>query len=211
MSAKLEIRMEFKLFGPGGAPDRDFTKWLKTLFSLEENSWGELEAWFLHTSSFDEDNDSFSQTTAASSLQPNEFFDCVHALRFILEAWKMYRLELVDIQRDLFSLGYDESGIDRLANLLRRIEPIKDRVYASFMRSEHENAILAACGSYTNAHIRLYRPDLIAWRRTRRSVLEEVSALGRTAERLAALVRAEPDPSVRSELLRGGSVFSRIA
>jgi hypothetical protein len=60
----------------------------------------------------------------------------------MLEAWKIYRLQLLDIQRDLFSLGYDEYKIDRLAELLRRLEPVKERVYASFIRSEHENAIL---------------------------------------------------------------------
>jgi hypothetical protein len=55
----------------------------------------------------------------------------------------MYALQLLDIQRDLFTLGYDSERIDRLsAELLLRIEPVKDRVYASFIRFEHENAVL---------------------------------------------------------------------
>ena len=134
--------MELKIFGPGGAPDEEFTKGLKTLFAVETAAWESLAEWFLTTDSFDEHGEGSSPAIAASSLLPEQFFDCVYALRFILEAWHIHRLQLLDIQRDLFAIGYLAAEIDRLGALLRRLEPIRERVYEAFIRAEHENAIL---------------------------------------------------------------------
>jgi len=135
--------MQLKIFGPSGVPDDEFTKGLRTLFSVEEEAWDDLADWFLATESFDESDDSSAPAIEGSSLLPEQFFDCVYTLRFILEAWRIHNLQLLDIQRDLFTLGYDDKKIDRLSmTLLRRIKPVQARVYASFIRSEHENAIL---------------------------------------------------------------------
>jgi hypothetical protein len=122
-------------------PDEELKKGLKALFEAEE-AWGPLAEWFLTTESFDQHDQSSSPAMGANSLLPETFFDCVYALRFLLEAWQIHRLHLLDIQRDLFALGYQAADIDRLSLLLRRLEPIKSRVYASFIRSEHENAVL---------------------------------------------------------------------
>jgi hypothetical protein len=135
--------MQLKIFGSSVVPDEEFTKGLRTLFDIEEEAWDDLAKWFLTTESFDDIDDSSSPAIAASSLLPEQFSDCIYALRFILEAWQRHDLQLLDIQRDLFTLGYDSEKIDRLsAALLLRIEPVKKRVYASFIRFEHENAIL---------------------------------------------------------------------
>jgi hypothetical protein len=135
--------MQLKIFGSSVVPDDEFTKGLKTLFDVEEEAWDDLAKWFLTTESFDDIDDSSSPAVATSSLLPEQFSDCVYTLRFILEAWQREDLQLLDIQRDLFTLGYDNDKIDRLSTtLLLRIEPVKKRVYASFIRFEHENAIL---------------------------------------------------------------------
>jgi hypothetical protein len=135
--------MQLKVFGSSVVPDEEFTKGLRTLFDIEEEAWDDLAKWFLTTESFDDIDDSSSPAVAASSLLPEQFSECVYALRFILEAWQVHALQLLDIQRDLFALGYDNEKIDRLAaTLLQRIEPVKKRVYASFIRFQHENAIL---------------------------------------------------------------------
>jgi hypothetical protein len=139
----LEIRMQLKMFGAGGVPGERFAKGLRTLFDIEEDGWDNLAKLFLTTESFDDLEDSSSPAVSGISLLPEQFFDCVYTLRFILEAWQMHNLQLLDIERDLFRLGYDSEKIDRLAAaLLRRIEPAKERVYGSFIRSVHENAIL---------------------------------------------------------------------
>jgi len=136
-----ERRMDLKIFGPSGVPDNEFKKGLHTLLESEP-AWNDLAQWFLTTESFEEDDEHSSRAMSATSLLPEQFFDCVYALRFILEAWQIHHLRLLDIQRDLFALGYDSDAIDRLGGLLQRIEPARGRVYASFIRSEHENAIL---------------------------------------------------------------------
>ncbi len=134
--------MELKIFGRSGVPDEEFKKGLNTLLSVDASAWNEIAEWFLATDSFDEYDDTSSRTIAVSSLLPEEFHESVNALRFLLEAWQIHSLQVLDIQRDLFALGYAEDAIDRLGDLLRRLDPVKKRVYASFMRFEHENAIL---------------------------------------------------------------------
>src|SRR5271168_5393535 len=107
--------MQLKMLGSSVVPDEEFTKGLKTLFDVEEEAWDDLAKWFLTTESFDDIDDSFSPAIAASSLLPEQFSDCVYTLRFILEAWQRHNLQLLDIQRDLFTLGYGNEKIDRLS------------------------------------------------------------------------------------------------
>jgi hypothetical protein len=130
--------MDLKLFGRAGVPDEDFTKALKVLLQADEQAWDELGNWFLTTESFDDD----AIGSSTSSLLPEQFSECVYALRFILEAWQIHGLQVLDIQRDLFSLGYDHQKVDKVASLLRRIEPVKERAYKSYIRFENENAVL---------------------------------------------------------------------
>lgn len=135
--------MQLRMFGPGGVPDEEFTKGLKTLFDVEEETWDGLAEWFLTTESFDESDGASASAVSGSSLLPEQFSDCAYALRFILEAWQIHNLQLLDIQSDLFALGYPNEKIDRLsATLLDRIKPVKERAYASFIRAEYENAVL---------------------------------------------------------------------
>jgi hypothetical protein len=134
--------MELMIFGPSGVPDEEIKRGLKTLFEIEPSTWEDLVEWFRTTESFDEPNEGLSPIVAASSLSPELFSECIYVLRFILEAWKIHSLKLIDIQRDLFALGYEPDQIDRLGALLQRLEPVKERVYSGFIRSEFENAVL---------------------------------------------------------------------
>jgi hypothetical protein len=134
--------MELKIFGPSGAPDEDFIKALPTLLDLGASARDELAEWFLATETFDAYDEVSAAAIAASSLLPEQFRGSVYAVRFLLEALQVYSLKVLDIQRDLFTLGYPEKAIDHLGTLLRRLEPVQKQAYASFMRSEHENAIL---------------------------------------------------------------------
>lgn len=135
--------MQLKIFGPSGTPDEEVLKGLNTLFDVDTEEWSTLANWFLSTESFDDPDDIPPSAFADSSLLPEQFSSCLYALRFILEAWTIHDLQLLDIQRDLFALGYDDKSIDHFsAQLLSRIEPVRERVYSGYMRFEHENAVL---------------------------------------------------------------------
>jgi hypothetical protein len=104
--------------------------------------WDALAKWFLTTDSFDVDDAVASPAAIASPMAPAQYRNCVDALQYLLEAWRETNKQLSDLQQDLLVLGLSATEVDRLGTLLKRLEPIKDRVYASFMRFEHENAIL---------------------------------------------------------------------
>jgi len=134
--------MEYKMFGPGGFPDDGFRRGLRTLFSLDDKGWEVVENWFLTTESFDPDEALSVPALVASSLTPDQLTESVEVLQFILEAWYMYDLEPQAIQRDLMLLGRSAEEIERLGPLLERLSPVRERAYTSYMRSEHENAVL---------------------------------------------------------------------
>ena len=133
--------MELKVLGPGDPPD-DFADNLKTLLSAQPSAWDALARWFLTTDSFNIDDAVASPAAIASPLSPAQYRTCVSVLHYLLEAWYETNKQLSDLQQDLLVLGLGATEVDRLGALLKRLEPVKDRVYASFMRFEHENAIL---------------------------------------------------------------------
>ena len=133
--------MELKVLGPGDPPD-DFADNLKTLLSSQPPAWDALARWFLTTDSFDVDDAAASPVAIASPLAPAQYRNCVTVLQYLLEAWHQTNKPLSDPQQDLLVLGLAAAEVDRLGTLLKRLEPVKQGVYASFMRCEHENAIL---------------------------------------------------------------------
>ena len=132
--------MEFKLFGPGGSPSSHFQRDLKTLLDLDDEAWGMLADWFLTTTDFD--SEQASPALAASALLPVQFNQSADVLKYILESWYMYGLQLPEIQRDLLLLNCPRDRIERLGSLLERLRPVRDRVYREYMRFDHENAVL---------------------------------------------------------------------
>jgi hypothetical protein len=141
-SEQEDDHMELKLFGPGGSPDNHFEKGLRALFTLDEAAWEMITKWFSTTDNFEADAESSYPAIAAGPLNPDQFIDSVDALKYILESWHMYDLQLPEIQRDLMLLNYSREQIDRLGTLLEGLGPLKDRVYAQYMRFDHENAVL---------------------------------------------------------------------
>jgi hypothetical protein len=133
--------MELKVLGHGDPPD-DFADNLKTLLSAQPPAWDALARWFVTTDSFDVDDAVASPVAIASPLAPAQYRSCVRVLQYLLEAWRETNKQLSDLQQDLLVLGLTAIEVDRLGTLLKRLEPVKDRVYASFMRFEHENAVL---------------------------------------------------------------------
>ena len=54
----------------------------------------------------------------------------------------MYDLQLAEIQRDLLLLNCPRERIEQLGPLLERLRPLRERMYAEYMRFDHENAVL---------------------------------------------------------------------
>jgi hypothetical protein len=133
--------MELRVLGPDGPPE-ELADDLKTILSVDPVAWETLAKWFLTTDSFDVDDAMTSPILAASPLSPSQFRKCANGLQYLLEDWHLSGLQVSDLQKDLLVLGLSANEVDRLGALLERLEPIKRRVYASFMRSEHENAVL---------------------------------------------------------------------
>jgi hypothetical protein len=75
-------------------------------------------------------------------LAPGQYKKCASGLQYLLEAWHESEQQLSDLQQDLLVLGHSANEVDRLSKLLEMLEPVKQRVYASLMRFEHENAVL---------------------------------------------------------------------
>ena len=134
--------MELKMFGPGGTPNSHFEKGLRTLLALDEPAWDAIARWFLATDNFDAEEAASNPSVVAGPLMPDQFTDSVDALKYILESWRMYELQLREIQRDLVLLNCPREQIDRLGSLLERLAPVKDRVYTQYARFDHENAVL---------------------------------------------------------------------
>lgn len=134
--------MELKMFGPGGTPEEQFEKDLKTLFAVDPIGWELLGNWFVTTDSFDPEEALSSPAIIASTLVPEQFTASVSAVKYLLEAWHLYGLELADIQRDLMVLGYPADQVERLGVLLAPLARVKRTVYAEFMRFGHETAVL---------------------------------------------------------------------
>lgn len=134
--------MEYKMFGPGGSPDESFRRGLIVLLGLDNDDWEAIEKWFLTTASFDSEAALSSDAFSNSSMTPERATESIEVVKFMLEAWHIHDLELPAIERDFMVLGRTPEEIERLGALLRRLEPIKEKAWASYMRSENENAVL---------------------------------------------------------------------
>jgi hypothetical protein len=80
--------------------------------------------------------------------------------------------------------------------------PCQEDMYSVHLEEERTSKLhpLTNVGTYTCAHIRLNRPDLLAWRQERRrrdAELQELKALG---EKLRLAVQTISEPGLRQEL-----------
>lgn len=101
-----------------------------------------IEKWFLTTDSLEADEAISSAAFVGSSMTPEDAGESIEVLKFVLEAWFLRKLDLGTIQRDLMLVGRERDEIERLGALLKRLEPLKEKAWGSYMRSEAENAVL---------------------------------------------------------------------
>jgi hypothetical protein len=134
--------MEYEMFGPGGFPDDNFRKGVRTLLAAGDNDWEGIEKWFLTTRTFEPDDAVSSPSLNTSALPPDQIIESVETVQYILEAWHLRGLEFEQVQRDLIILGLSRDEIDRLSGLLQRLGPIRGRAYAHYMLKEHQNFVL---------------------------------------------------------------------
>ena len=134
--------MQLKLFGPSSVPDEQFVEDLNTLFGIDQDGWDLVAEWFLTTDRFDPEGALSSPAVVASALLPEQFIASVNAVRYLLEAWHIYSLQLSEIQHDLIVLGHPAVQVGRLGALLSQLERVKQPVHSALMRSDQENAIL---------------------------------------------------------------------
>jgi|SRR5580658_477301 hypothetical protein len=114
----------------------------KQVLYLDDEAWEVLTNWFSTTTDFDTEQAASSPAIVASALPPGQFGASAEALKYILESWYMFGLQVPGIQRDLLLLKCPPARIERLGSLLERLRPERDRVYHDHMRFEFENAVL---------------------------------------------------------------------
>lgn len=134
--------MQFKLFGPGNLPEPHFQRDLGTFLSLQAEQWQAIADWFLSTEDFSPEDSLSNAEIVTSTLLPQQFIASAALIRYILESWHKYELDLVDIQRDLLLLGRTSEEIDRVGEFLKPLEQIKGRVFGEHVRTLQEDAVL---------------------------------------------------------------------
>jgi hypothetical protein len=120
--------MDYRIFR-NGAPSDNFTKDMQELCELDDVQREALAVWFESTSDFNIYQEELPKEILASTLLPNQFRKAAEPIRFILNAWKEYSLEITDIQRDLLLCGLNAEQIELVTRLLDRLSHVKDRVW----------------------------------------------------------------------------------
>ena len=86
--------------------------------------------------------DSETSPGPSSTLLPQQFISSVDSIRYILEAWHQYQLQVSDIQRDLLLLGFEPEKIELFGKFLEPLNSVKARVFERYVRDIQENAVL---------------------------------------------------------------------
>jgi hypothetical protein len=115
---------------------------LETFLNLDESQRRTIAEWFLSTRDFDTEDALSDHRIAASTLLPQQFISSVDSIRYILEAWHQYQLQVSDIQRDLLLLGFEPEKIELFGKFLEPLNSIKARVFEQYVRDIQENAVL---------------------------------------------------------------------
>jgi hypothetical protein len=90
-------------------------------------------------------------------------------------------------------------------------DPCAEDMYALHLSEKLDGRLdaLTSCGHYTRDHIRLDRPALVAWRRTKRAALEDIPVLENALARLELLATVEVDDLKKQSSLREIAVLRR--
>ena len=121
--------MEYKIFGSGRSSNSELTAQLQAFCELDDVQREALAAWFESTSDFNVYSPELPPNILASTLLPEQFRKTAEAIRFLLNAWHQYSLQIVDIERDLLLLGLSPEQIRLVSDFLQRLSPVKERVW----------------------------------------------------------------------------------
>jgi len=124
--------VEYKIFGPSQQPPYDFDDFrddLEAFFHLDDQQRDAIANWFLAARSYNLYEPEFPPIIAASTLLPEQFRQTADVIRYVLNSWQRYGLELQDIERDLLLLGFRQKQLGILTSLLERLASIKERVW----------------------------------------------------------------------------------
>jgi hypothetical protein len=123
------VSVEYKIFGPARWPSDDFKDGLNVLLGLNDEQRNAVVQWFLSSRDYDLDMPSLPPDIVASALLPQQFNDAARVIRYLLDGWQSYGLELPEIERDLLLLGRNQEEIRVVTEMLARLSPIKERVW----------------------------------------------------------------------------------
>ena len=84
----------------------------------------------------------------------------------------------------------------------RFADPCREDMYSEHLEETRNGALRARThsGEYTCAHIRLNRPDLVAWRQIKRQNAADVLTLEAIVKELELALKAAPGPDLRNDL-----------
>jgi hypothetical protein len=68
---------------------------------------------------------------------------------------------------------------------------------------------LTNCGRFTHDHVRLYRPELVEWRRAKRIASEEVATFEKAVENLKILASRDTNILKRESILQQVAALQR--
>lgn len=120
--------MDYRIFGVD-SPSDEFIRQLRGFCSLDDVQREALAVWFESTSDFDTYPPKLPQSILASTLLPDQFREAVEPIRYILNAWQEYSLEVADIQRDLLLCGFEPEQIELVTKFLERISSARKRIW----------------------------------------------------------------------------------
>ena len=121
--------MEYRIFGAAQRPPDDFKDDLAAFFRLDDKQRDVIADWFLSTRDYELYAPSIPPAVVASTLLPDQFRQTAGVIRQLLESWQRYSLELEDIERDLLLLGFGPEPLGILSTFLKRLSPVKERVW----------------------------------------------------------------------------------
>ena len=100
---------------------------------------------------------------------------------------------------------------EEISKGFRFSDPCAEDMYLVHLSERQDGKLdaLTDCGRYTRDHIRLERPVLAEWRRTRRTALEEIPVLEAALARLELLALDEIDDLKKHSSLRQIEVLRR--
>lgn len=132
--------MQLRLFGSTG-PTPAFKRDFQLLARLSDPELESLSKWFANAQNSVSPGDAeLSALSVDFSVNPEELGRVIALLRFVLNSWRELEISVEDISKDLTTLGYDSSTVQKIARLLVSLEGSRDRVHRAVLRRAYETS-----------------------------------------------------------------------